>query len=404
MYRSSSGATSGTTAFLFYELQAADRTRIRAVHLGRSPVSRAVGAGLVPPSRGTVEWAATRAAPTATCIPPQAAPLPSRLSRLLEAFPADELSTLVETRRDLHRFPELAFEERRTAGRAAERLRAAGLSPREGVGRTGVTADHGAGGSRLLLRADMDGLPLEEATGAPYASENAGRMHACGHDGHVAIGLAAAERLVRARTAGTFRFLFQPAEEGAGGAEECVGDGALEGIRAAFGLHLWNQMPLGKVTPPLKIAALDLHVAHEEDRHRRHLARLHFLHLLHARFLFRRIRRNRARHAAPRERRDAVRAHLVARHIERDAFGKRCDPEFRCGVVRLARGRRPVSAAVNRCASRRSNRAFTASAARQLRMSPGGEHAQVASKSTRTPSIIGDGHNRRQRMSWAAFS
>lgn len=174
-------------------------------------------------------------------------PLPSRLSRLLEAFPADELSTLVETRRDLHRFPELAFEERRTASRAADRLRAAGLSPREGVGRTGVTADHGAGGSRLLLRADMDGLPVEEATGAPYASENAGRMHACGHDGHVAIGLAVAERLVRARIAGAFRFLFQPAEEGAGGAEECVRDGALDGVRAAFGLHLWNQMPLGKV-------------------------------------------------------------------------------------------------------------------------------------------------------------
>ncbi|MBC8646995.1 MAG: amidohydrolase [Thermoanaerobaculia bacterium] len=111
----------------------------------------------------------------------------------------------------------------------------------------GVTADHGAGGSRLLLRADMDGLPLEEATGAPYASENAGRMHACGHDGHVAIGLAVAERLVRARIAGAFRFLFQPAEEGAGGAEECVRDGALDGVRAAFGLHLWNQMPLGKV-------------------------------------------------------------------------------------------------------------------------------------------------------------
>ncbi|MFN2387152.1 MAG: M20 family metallopeptidase [Thermoanaerobaculia bacterium] len=172
---------------------------------------------------------------------------PSRLSRLLEAFPADELSRLVETRRDLHRFPELAFEERRTAGRAADRLRVAGLSPREGVGRTGVTADHGTGRTRLLLRADMDGLPLEEATGAPYASENGGRMHACGHDGHVAIGLQAADRLVRAPAAAPVRFLFQPAEEGAGGAQECVRDGVLEGVQAAFGLHLWNQMPLGKV-------------------------------------------------------------------------------------------------------------------------------------------------------------
>lgn len=168
------------------------------------------------------------------------------IARLLDAFPSAERTRLVETRRDLHRNPELAFEERRTAAVVAGRLAAAGLSPREGVGKTGVVADTGSEGGRILLRADMDALPLTEATGAPYASESAGRMHACGHDGHVAIGLATADRLARVPRA-PFRFLFQPAEEGAGGAEACVRDSVLDGVTAAFGLHLWNQMPLGKV-------------------------------------------------------------------------------------------------------------------------------------------------------------
>jgi amidohydrolase len=165
---------------------------------------------------------------------------------LLDRFPPAELERLVRTRRDLHQHPELAFQERRTAAIVAERLRALDLAPREGIGQTGVAADLGEG-KRLLLRADMDGLPLTEATGAPYASASPGRMHACGHDGHVAIGLAVAERLARSEPSGSFRFLFQPAEEGAGGAEACVRDCVLDGVSAAFGLHLWNQMPLGKV-------------------------------------------------------------------------------------------------------------------------------------------------------------
>src|SRR6266545_1942134 len=109
------------------------------------------------------------------------------LETLLAGFPAAELSTLIETRRDLHRHPELGFEERRTAGIAAERLRRLGLSPRTGVGGTGVTADPPSRSAlrRILLRADMDGLPLSEETGAPYASTIPGAMHACGHDGHV---------------------------------------------------------------------------------------------------------------------------------------------------------------------------------------------------------------------------
>jgi amidohydrolase len=169
------------------------------------------------------------------------------IQKLLQSFPGQEFESLVQTRRDLHQHPELGFEETRTAGIVAERLSRLGLSPRTGVGRTGVTADPGQSGARILLRADMDALPLAEATGAPYESRIPGRMHACGHDGHVAIGLAVAERLARSPSAGRFRFLFQPAEEGAGGAEACAADGVLEGVSAALGLHLWNQMPVGKV-------------------------------------------------------------------------------------------------------------------------------------------------------------
>ncbi len=172
----------------------------------------------------------------------------TRLDSLLSAFPADEMDQLVATRRDLHRHPELGFEERRTGRVVAERLRALGLSAREGVGRTGVTADTdaGAGGPRLMLRADMDALPLAEDSGAPYASETPGRMHACGHDGHVAMGLAVARRLAAAPPA-PLRFLFQPAEEGQGGALACADDGVLDGVRAAFGLHLWTPLPAGKI-------------------------------------------------------------------------------------------------------------------------------------------------------------
>jgi amidohydrolase len=169
------------------------------------------------------------------------------VAELLASFPAAEADRLVATRRDLHRHPELAFEERRTAGVVAARLASIGLTPRTGVAQTGVLADAGAGRARLMLRADMDALPLEEATGAPYASEETGRMHACGHDGHVAIALAVAARLAAVQPDAPVRFLFQPAEEGRGGAQACADDGALEGVGAALGLHLWSPLPVGTV-------------------------------------------------------------------------------------------------------------------------------------------------------------
>ena len=167
--------------------------------------------------------------------------------QLLRRFPAAELATLIATRRDLHRHPELGFEETRTGDAVFQRLTTAGLSPRRGVGRTGVFADWPADGPRILLRADMDALPLQEESGAPYVSEAPGRMHACGHDGHVSIALAVAERLSATPDSGPFRMLFQPAEEGAGGAEACAADGILEGVGSALGLHLWNQLPVGKI-------------------------------------------------------------------------------------------------------------------------------------------------------------
>jgi amidohydrolase len=174
--------------------------------------------------------------------------LPPRAAKLLAEFPAEELARLTATRRDFHAYPELAYEELRTAGVIAERLALLGLAPRTAVARTGVYADtEGTAKGRLLLRADMDALPLEEATGHSFASKNTGRMHACGHDGHMAIGLAVAERLVRSSPARALRFLYQPAEEGHGGAEACVLDGVLEGVDAALGLHLWSGLPLGTI-------------------------------------------------------------------------------------------------------------------------------------------------------------
>lgn len=163
-----------------------------------------------------------------------------------------ELELLIATRRDLHRHPELGFQEVRTAGIVAERLRAAGYDVRTGVAETGVigTLRGEAGdGPTLLLRADMDALPIVEETTHDFVSTHPGVMHACGHDGHVAVGLAVAERLARTRHAwrGTVQYVFQPAEEGGGGARRMVEEGALDGVDAAMGLHVWAGLPSGDV-------------------------------------------------------------------------------------------------------------------------------------------------------------
>ncbi|HEY6537813.1 MAG TPA: M20 family metallopeptidase [Candidatus Dormibacteraeota bacterium] len=162
---------------------------------------------------------------------------------------------LVQDRRHLHRHPELSGQERGTARFIADRLRRLGLSPILMLEETAVRVDVGgtAEGERvLLLRADTDALPIQERGGErPYRSEAAGVMHACGHDGHVAIALATAELLARHQDqfGGTARFIFQPAEETAGGADRMIAEGVLEGPRAeaALGLHLWSGEQVGRV-------------------------------------------------------------------------------------------------------------------------------------------------------------
>ena len=153
---------------------------------------------------------------------------------------------MVALRRDIHRHPELAYAETRTAARVAAFLEGSGAEVRTGVGGTGVLATiSGGSGPTVLLRVDLDALPLQELGRAPYASEVAGVMHACGHDGHTAIGAAAARILARRRPRGSVRVLFQPAEEGEGGAQAAIADGVLDGVDAAFGVHLWNELAVG---------------------------------------------------------------------------------------------------------------------------------------------------------------
>lgn len=161
-------------------------------------------------------------------------------------------------RRDLHRHPELAFQEHRTAGLVADHLRGLGIAQQTAVGGTGVVGLLQAGdqaGPTVLLRFDMDALPIEEQTGLPFASQTPGHMHACGHDGHVAIGLGVATLLAgrlrngeRAGMAGRVKFVFQPAEETANGARAMIDAGVLldPAPDFAFGLHLWSQIPLGQ--------------------------------------------------------------------------------------------------------------------------------------------------------------
>jgi amidohydrolase len=169
-------------------------------------------------------------------------------------FFEDAISIKDETialRRDIHRHPELGFEEVRTSKIVADRLESLGLEVTKGIAKTGVVGIlEGAKKSPvLLLRFDMDALPILEDTDADYTSENPGVMHACGHDSHVAIGLSVAKLLgeKRYQLQGTIKFVFQPAEEGGGGAERMVEAGVLENPRPDYsmGVHVWNDKPVG---------------------------------------------------------------------------------------------------------------------------------------------------------------
>jgi amidohydrolase len=160
---------------------------------------------------------------------------------------------MVARRRDLHRHPELAFEEVRTAALIANELRNLGLEVQTGVGRTGVVGilEGDQDGPTILYRADMDALPIQEENDVDYASQTPGVMHACGHDGHVTIALGVAKLLMRQRgqMAGRVKFVFQPAEETGAGARAMIDDGVLidPAPDVTIGLHLWNPLPIGEV-------------------------------------------------------------------------------------------------------------------------------------------------------------
>ncbi|MCH2265050.1 MAG: M20 family metallopeptidase [SAR324 cluster bacterium] len=163
----------------------------------------------------------------------------------IEQFHAE----MTEWRRDIHRHPELKYEENRTSDLVAEKLHEFGIEIHRGLAKTGVvgTIRNGDGPS-IGLRADLDALPLEEKNTFKHASSNPGKMHACGHDGHTAMLLGAAKYLASSKNfKGTVNFIFQPAEEGGGGGELMIKEGLFEKfpVDSVYGLHNWPGMPAG---------------------------------------------------------------------------------------------------------------------------------------------------------------
>lgn len=160
---------------------------------------------------------------------------------------------LVEWRRHLHQRPELGFKEQLTAEFITQKLQEWGIDHQTGIAKTGIVATISSKrpGPVLAIRADMDALPIQEENEVPYRSQHDGMMHACGHDGHTAIALGTAYYLAHHRDnfAGTVKIIFQPAEEGPGGAKPMIEQGVLNNpdVDAIIGLHLWNNLPLGTV-------------------------------------------------------------------------------------------------------------------------------------------------------------
>lgn len=174
---------------------------------------------------------------------------------------SDELARL---RQDIHAHPEIGFEEHRTAGLVADALTGWGAEVHRGIGGTGVVGIlRGNGtGRRIGLRADMDALPMTEATGLPHASRHAGVFHGCGHDGHTVMLLGAARYLAQTRRfGGEVVLIFQPAEEGLGGAARMIGDGLFDRFPCdeIYALHNWPNAPLGRISlkPGVALAAAD---------------------------------------------------------------------------------------------------------------------------------------------------
>ncbi len=160
-------------------------------------------------------------------------------------------ASIAAVRRDIHAHPELCFEELRTSELVAKLLTDWGLEVHRGLGKTGVVGilKNGTSTKAIGLRADMDALPMQEFNQFEHASKHAGKMHACGHDGHVAMLLAAAQHLSKHKNFnGTVYFIFQPAEEGGGGAREMIQDGLFEKfpMQAVYGMHNWPGLEVGK--------------------------------------------------------------------------------------------------------------------------------------------------------------
>ena len=183
----------------------------------------------------------------------EAVTLPGRTaaeSTYLRQALSPQVGEFIALRREIHSEPELAYAEHRTAALVAEKLAAWGYAVERDIGGTGVVGQlvRGTGARRLGLRADMDALPIQEATGAAWASRRPGVMHACGHDGHTAMLLAAARRLAEAgEFSGTLNLIFQPAEEGGGGALRMMNDGLFDRYPcdAVFAMHNMPGLPQG---------------------------------------------------------------------------------------------------------------------------------------------------------------
>ncbi len=168
------------------------------------------------------------------------------------------LDDLIPLRRDLHKHPELGFEEARTSDSIAERLESFGLAVERGLGKTGLVGvlKNGSSERSIALRADMDALPIQEENDFEYRSENDGKMHACGHDGHVVMLLGAARYLAETRNfSGTAYFIFQPAEEGGAGAKAMIEDGLFKKFpaKAVFGMHNRSGLEEGKLATRIGI-------------------------------------------------------------------------------------------------------------------------------------------------------
>ncbi|MBU0732983.1 MAG: amidohydrolase, partial [Proteobacteria bacterium] len=171
----------------------------------------------------------------------------------IKEFVNEHKDLIINTRRDLHRIPETAYTEKKTSSYVADYLSREKLEVKTGIAQYGVVGlmKTGRPGATLMIRADMDALPITETTGLPFSSTHEGAMHACGHDGHMAMVLGSATVLnkIKEKLNGTIKFLFQPAEEGPGGAKPMIDAGVMENPKVDYsiGCHLWPDIPDGTI-------------------------------------------------------------------------------------------------------------------------------------------------------------